>query len=240
MNELTEPNQPKSNLLTERSAQSTRMDNLTDAVFGIAITLLIFNLANPNSYADLIQFTKTLPAFLISIAFLILIWREHTDFSKIYGLDDTWIVIMNTLFLALVIFFVYPLRFLSLFLTKIFFQINLDISISGADVSDLMIYFSFIVFAIYFLVFMFYLRAEKIKAQLKLTDYEQFYTKAHMYRLSILFLVPLVSIILVVLLKPFSIIWAPMAGGIIYFLYTPAMIMWSLRFDKKSKSYYHV
>jgi hypothetical protein len=49
MNELTEPNKPKCNLLTERSAQSTPMDNLTDAVFGIAITLLIFNLANFNS-----------------------------------------------------------------------------------------------------------------------------------------------------------------------------------------------
>ena len=55
-----------------RGEQASRMDNVTDAVFGIAITLLIFNLVNPNSFADLLVFTKTLPAFLISISFIFL------------------------------------------------------------------------------------------------------------------------------------------------------------------------
>jgi len=31
-----------------RGASASRIDNLTDAVFGIAITLLIFNLLKPN------------------------------------------------------------------------------------------------------------------------------------------------------------------------------------------------
>ena len=35
-----------------RGENASRLDNLTDAVFGIAITLLIFNLTNPNSFGD--------------------------------------------------------------------------------------------------------------------------------------------------------------------------------------------
>jgi uncharacterized membrane protein len=66
-----------------RGANASRLDNLTDAVFGIAITLLIFNLSNPNSFADLLTFTKALPAFLISISFIVLIWNEHSEFSEI-------------------------------------------------------------------------------------------------------------------------------------------------------------
>lgn len=105
-----------------RGENASRLDNLTDAVFGIAITLLIFNLANPNSFEDLLTFTKTLPAFLISISFVILIWNEHVAFSEMYTLNDTKLTILNTVFIALVIFYVYPLRFLTLFLTNAFFN----------------------------------------------------------------------------------------------------------------------
>ncbi|TVQ19420.1 MAG: DUF1211 domain-containing protein, partial [Bacteroidetes bacterium] len=113
--------------LKYRGVVASRVDNLTDAVFGIAITLLIFNLANPNSFDDLVGFAKTLPAFLLSISFLLLIWNEHFRFSEIYTLNDTLLIMLNTLFLALIIFFVYPLRFLALLLTNLVFQANIDI-----------------------------------------------------------------------------------------------------------------
>jgi uncharacterized membrane protein len=78
-----------------RGASASRMDNLTDAVFGIAITLSIFNLSNPNSFSDLLLFTRTLPAFLISVSFIILVWSEHLRFSEIYTLDDTGAVFLT-------------------------------------------------------------------------------------------------------------------------------------------------
>ncbi len=115
--------------ITYRGENASRLDNLTDAVFGIAITLLIFNLSNPNSFSDLLTFTKTLPAFLISISFIILIWNEHVEFSEIYTFNDTRLIIYNTLFIALVIFYVYPLRFLTLFLTNYLFRAELHVSI---------------------------------------------------------------------------------------------------------------
>ena len=93
--------------ITYRGESPSRLDNLTDAVFGIAVTLLIFNLASPNSLDDLIVIAKTLPAFLISIGFLIVIWQEPDRFSEIYSLRGSLLIFLNSLFIALVFFFMF-------------------------------------------------------------------------------------------------------------------------------------
>jgi uncharacterized membrane protein len=218
-----------------RGTNASRLDNLTDAVFGIAITLLIFNLANPNSFADLLTFTKTLPAFLISIGFLAMIWNEHLRFSEIYTLNDNKLTILNTLFIALVIFYVYPLRFLTLFLTNFFFQTDIDVNIQGNQVPYLMIYYGFVVFALYFTIFLFYNRADKLKDDLGLNKFEILYTKEQKTRLIIMFIVPLISIGLTTFINQFSFIWASVIGGITYNLYTPAIIIWYRNFKKKTQ-----
>lgn len=220
-----------------RGTNTSRLDNLTDAVFGIAITLLIFNLSNPNSFGDLFTFTKTLPAFLISISFLVLIWTEHLEFSEIYSLNDTRIYLLNTLFIALVIFYVYPLRFLTIFLTNIFFRTDIELKIQGDQVPYLMVYYGAIAFALYFILYLFYLRAEKMKTVLQLNDYEMFYTVWQKRRLLIMFAVPLLSISLTLLINQFSFVWASVFGGITYFLYTPLMIWWYNKFKNHSKEY---
>ncbi|MEZ4827834.1 MAG: TMEM175 family protein [Bacteroidia bacterium] len=162
--------------ITYRGENPSRLDNLTDSVFGIAITLLIFNLANPNSFADLLLFTKTLPAFLISISFLVVIWNEHLWFSEVYGLEDTLLAILNTLFIALIIFYVYPLRFLTLFLTNFFFGTNIEVNIMFDEVPNLMIYYGLVAFALYFTMYLLYARAYKIREKLAFNDFEAFYT----------------------------------------------------------------
>lgn len=216
--------------ISYRGSNPTRLDNLTDAVFGIAITLLIFNLSNPNSFSSLITFTKTLPAFLISIGFLVLIWNEHLRFSEIYTLKDRRLVLLNTLFIALVIFYVYPLRFLTLFLTSFFFRTEIGMSIKAGEVPDLMIYYGFVAFGLYFTMFLFYLRAYRIKNELGLNAFELFYTRQQKVRLMIMFGVPLVSIILTFILKWGSYMWASIIGGMAYMLYTPAMMLWAKRY----------
>lgn len=223
-----------------RGANTSRLDSLTDGVFGIAITLLIFNLANPNSFQDLLTFTKTLPAFLISISFLVMVWNEHLRFSEIYTLNDTKLVILNTLFIGLIIFYVYPLRFLTLFLTNFFFQTNIEVSIQGNQVPQLMIYYGFVAFALYFILYLFYHRVYNMKAELILNDFETFYTKSQKKRLAIMFVVPLISIAVTMLINPFSYIAASVAGGVAYCLYTPLIIVWYNQFAKTSKTFSHV
>ena len=223
--------------ITYRGVNASRLDNLTDAVFGIAITLLIFNLTNPNSFADLLTFTKTLPAFMISISFIILIWNEHLDFSEVYTLNDTFLTVLNTVFIALVIFYVYPLRFVTLFLTNLFFNTDIEVNIQPYQVPYLMIYYGFVAFALYFILYLFYCRVNKIKKELNLTRFEEFYTSSQKMRLLIMFTVPIISIILTLIISTFSSSMASFVGGMTYFLYTPLMILWSRRFKKKSKKF---
>lgn len=223
-----------------RGENASRLDNLTDAVFGIAITLLIFNLTNPNSFGDLITFTKTLPAFLISISFIIIIWNEHLGFSEIYTLNDTRLTILNTIFIALVIFYVYPLRFLTLFLTNFFFNTDIHVNIQGDQVPYLMIYYGFVAFALYFILYLFYHRASTLKNELKLNRYEEFYTSSQKKRLLIMFAVPLASIISTIIINAFSFIWASVIGGVVYCLYTPLIIWWHNKFKNRSKEFDNV
>jgi uncharacterized membrane protein len=220
--------------ITYRGENASRLDNLTDAVFGIAITLLIFNLSNPNSFADLLTFTKTLPAFLISISFIILIWNEHVEFSEIYSFNDTRLIIYNTLFIGLVIFYVYPLRFLTLFLTNYLFQADLEVNIKGNQVPYLMVYYGFIAFALYFVLYLLYQRAYTLKTELGLNDFEQFFTRYQKKRILILFVVPVISIVVTLTINFYSFIWASIAGGLTYFLYTPLMLVWYKRYASKS------
>lgn len=226
--------------ITYRGNSASRLDNLTDAVFGIAITLLIFNLSNPNSFADLLTFTKTLPAFLISISFIVLIWSEHLEFSEIYTLNDSKLTVLNTIFIALVIFYVYPLRFLTLFLTNFFFSTDIAVSIRGDQVPYLMVYYGFVAFALYFVLYLFYHRALRLKNELKLNPFEEFYTSSQKKRLLILFSVPLLSIVVTLLINQFSFVWASVFGGVTYFLYTPLMIWWHKDFLMKSKEFEYV
>ena len=217
-----------------RGENASRLDNLTDAVFGIAITLLIFNLTNPNSFADLLTFTKTLPAFLISISFIILIWREHKAFSEIYAFNDSGLVLLNTFFISLVIFYVYPLRFLTLFLTNFFFKTDIKVNIQGDQVPYLMIYYGFVAFALYFILYLFYGRAYKLKEEINLNSFEVFFTSWQKKRMLIMFFVPLLSIVLTAVINEISFIWASVIGGTIYFIYTPLIFWWHHRFEKKS------
>lgn len=223
-----------------RGAIASRLENLTDAVFGIAITLLIFNLSNPNSFRDLLTFTKTLPAFLLSISFIIMVWYEHLRFSEVYSLNDLQLTVLNTVFITLVIFYVYPLRFMTLFLTNFFFRTDISVSIQGQQVPYLMIYYGFVAFALYFVLYLFYRRAYKLKEDLELNEFENFFTQSQKKRLIIMFIVPVISIALTLIINQFSFIWASIIGGISYCLYTPLIILWQRNYEKREKEFQNV
>lgn len=215
-----------------RGENPSRLDNLTDAVFGIAVTLLIFNLSNPNSLQDLLIFTKTLPAFLVSIGFLIIIWKDHVRFSEVFGMQGPWFVFLNSLFIALIIFYVYPLRFLTLFMTQLIFGTDLPVEISPEEIPDFMIYYGFVAFALYFILLGFYQLAIRKKGTLVLNEYELLFARFQRDRMLLMCLVPLLSILLVWLLRDFSVPWASFLGGVMYGLYTPAIIIWAKKHER--------
>src|SRR5580658_262445 len=60
------------------------------------------------------------PAFAFTFAALMWVWGRHYYFFRYYGLEDITTIVLNTLLLFLVLFYVYPLKFLvSVFLVNI-------------------------------------------------------------------------------------------------------------------------
>ena len=95
-----------------RGKEVSRLENLTDAVFGFALTLLVVSTEVPRNFADLVQVFRSFPAFVACFAILLLFWNEHYKFFRRYGLEDLFTRTVNYLILLLVLFSVYPLKFL--------------------------------------------------------------------------------------------------------------------------------
>ena len=103
-----------------RGERMSRIEALSDAVFAFAVTLLIVSLDPPTSFQDLTAALARFPGFAISFLFLLIIWYQHYLFFRRYGLRDTKTVWLNGMLLFVVLFYVYPLRFLMALLAQIF------------------------------------------------------------------------------------------------------------------------
>lgn len=94
-----------------RAGEITRLEAFCDVVFGFAITLLVVSLEAPHTFAELMADMRGFLPFGVCFAQLALIWRTHYRFSRRYGLEDSYTVFLNVVLLFLVLFYVYPLKF---------------------------------------------------------------------------------------------------------------------------------
>lgn len=95
-----------------RSHEVSRIEGLSDAVFGFAITLLVVSLDVPRDFTELANRMRGFLAFAISFAMLVWIWFEQHKYFRRYGLQDVTTITLNVILLFVVLFYVYPLKFL--------------------------------------------------------------------------------------------------------------------------------
>ena len=91
---------------------ATRIEALSDAVFGFAITLLVVSLEVPDSFDELMQVMRGLPVFAVTFAILLLIWQEHHNLFKRFPSSDGVTIWLNGALLFVVVSYIYPLKFL--------------------------------------------------------------------------------------------------------------------------------
>src|SRR5262245_9231838 len=113
---------------TWRAGEISRLEAFSDAVF--AFTLLVVSLEVPHNFHDLINVMKGFPAFAICFAMLTQVWYEHSLFFRRYGLQDTYSVVLNCVLLFVVLFYVYPLKFL---FTVLVGQMTHGVLMSGGE-----------------------------------------------------------------------------------------------------------
>ncbi len=97
---------------TLRGQNPGRLENFSDCTFSFALTLLIISLEIPKSYDELLALLPGFFSFLACFVILSTLWHRHVQYFRRYGLHDSSTVALNTALLALVLFFLYPLKFL--------------------------------------------------------------------------------------------------------------------------------
>jgi uncharacterized membrane protein len=90
----------------------TRIEALSDAVFGFAITLLVVSLEVPANFDALLQVMRGLPVFAVTFAILLMMWQEHHTLFKRFPCADGATIWLNGALLFVVVSYIYPLKFL--------------------------------------------------------------------------------------------------------------------------------
>src|SRR4051794_12342506 len=170
-----------------RAGEITRLEGFSDAVFAFAVTLLVVSLEVPHTYGELVDVMRGFPAFAICFAMLLQVWYEHSKFSRRYGFQDTYTVFLNAVLLFVVLFYVYPLKFLFTILVGALtggatfpHAHPMEPVMKDGDAASLMIIYG-LGFAAVFLIFaLMYVNAYRKRSSLELNSIECFRTRQSM------------------------------------------------------------
>jgi uncharacterized membrane protein len=187
-----------------RSHEITRIEGLSDAVFGFAVTLLVVSLEVPKTFAELMEAMRGFGAFAICFTLLIIVWFTQYKFFRRYGLQDTLTVILNLALLFVVLFYVYPLKFVFTFLVNEFTGHGVGVRLANGteaamietdgQVATLMAIFSIGYIAVFFLFVLLYVHAYRKSAELDLNELEVFDTRKDIQECALMVIIAVISL----------------------------------------------
>jgi uncharacterized membrane protein len=183
-----------------RGGEVSRLEGFSDAVFGFALTLLVVSLEVPRTFAQLADTMRGFFAFAFSFALLLVVWEKHYRFFRRYGLQDGTTLLLNSLLLFVVLFYVYPLKFVSsAFIEGVLFR-RRSVVVEMDQVPTLFTIYGAGYVAIFALYGALYLHARRKGAALELSPFEAALTNAEVAHHAALCGVGLVAIALARLL----------------------------------------
>jgi uncharacterized membrane protein len=166
-----------------RGGEIKRIETFSDAVFAFAVTLLIVSLEVPKTFEELMVTMRGFLAFAVCFSLLMLIWYQQHIWFRRYALDDITTVVLNAILIFIVLFYVYPLKFVF----TLWFGDGghgtgkNHYSIKDEDGPWLMAIYGLGYTAIYLVFFFMYAHAYRKKGELQLTPAEVFDTRTMMY-----------------------------------------------------------
>ena len=94
-----------------RGTQMNRLETFTDAAFAFSVTLIVISVNDlPQSYEEFVEALKFIPAFLVCFVQLMLFWWAHHVWSRRFGLEDGWSIVLSLALVATVLIYIFPLR----------------------------------------------------------------------------------------------------------------------------------
>lgn len=97
--------------MSRRATEVSRIEGFSDAVFGFALTLLVVSLEIPEDIGAFRQAMTGFVPFAATFAIISWIWYEHYQFFRSFPVRDTLTIWLNAALLFVVLFYVYPLKF---------------------------------------------------------------------------------------------------------------------------------
>lgn len=160
----------------------SRIEGFSDAVFGFALTLLVASIEVPPDFEALKLTLRGFLPFALTFALITWIWYLHYSFFRTYGLEDRLTVILNSILLFVVLFFVYPLKVMANNLVPMFTGIgeNSFDDLSHYDNRFLMVAYSSGVIAVFSVFFLLHWNAYRQRAALALPPEIVFDTRTGM------------------------------------------------------------
>lgn len=222
-----------------RGEEPGRLENFSDAVFALAITLLLISTTAPANFDQIKRFAWDIIPFCMCITLILLIWHQHFIFFLRYGIRNGKILVLNALFLIIVLFYVYPLKFLTklilfpvayLFGQDEIFEELVEI-FRGADMAYLMIIYGVGATAVFAVLMLMYRYALKNAVELQLDEIETFDTRASVLSNALMGIIPFVAVIVAIVFRGEQL--GGMYSGLTYMLYFPIMSLFGRYVNKK-------
>ena len=176
-----------------RGIAMSRIDGFSDVVFGFAITLLVVSLEVPKTYVEFHQTLRGFFPFALSFTLLLMVWFAHFRLFRRYGLHDTATICVNAVLLFVVLFFVYPLKFV--FYIWLGGQDNSNVFTEDSQVREMMALYGYGFAAVYFLIATLYWIGWRHREDLELNALERVLTIGWIVDASLVACVGLVSVL---------------------------------------------
>jgi uncharacterized membrane protein len=197
-----------------RGAGHSRIELFSDAVFAFALTLLVVSLEVPHTFQELLRSMQGFVAFAVCFALLMQIWFKHYGFFRRYGLQDMTIRVLNSVLLFIVLFYVYPLKFLW---TNILGAERTAFTLTEGR--TLLVVYGLGGTAVFVVFALLYRHAWRLRDELDLNPLERYDTRAGIVENLLTAAVPLLSVLLALVL-PENLVGL---AGWIYLAYGPVL-----------------
>ena len=224
---------PVENGFRLRGARISRLDVFSDVALGFALVLLAVSLAIPKSFTDLRDSNPSFITSTICFLMLVTVWFSHYVFFRRYGLHDQVTIVLNAALIFLILFCVYPLKFLY---SAIFLQImRNDFSprfAAAVQINGMLVLYALGFTTAFFLVAALYWNAWRQRKLLALNGLERLLTVSSIVDALGVGAIGLIACLASLVLPP---TWA-LYSAALYFLVIPWKALNGLYFGRKART----
>ena len=217
-----------------RGKEITRIEALSDAVFAFSISLLIMSLEVPQTFRELMHIVQGFLPFLCTVGLVFIFWHQQYKYFRHYGLNDNTTIWLNVLLLTIVLFYIYPLKFLFSLLFMFFSGMNVFpkaaeqglVILKPEEMPQLIVLYSVGYTLIWSIFFLLHVRAWWHRELLDLNTYEMLETRKQVRGARLNALIGLVALV-------FALLNLPELSGITY-VFIPIALIWNERAFKRA------